>query len=120
MTGAADQDRVAGLRAAAEAALAAGQDDVAMSTFAEATRLAGEALAPADPVRLGVARVYGEAWFGSRDDPATALEIARAAYEEAVFAIEDVPDDQYRDAVQQLSQLRDQMTFWAFRMTSSG
>lgn len=120
MSSTTDQDRVVGLQAAAVAALAEGHDEAAMATFVEAARLAAEVLAPADPVRLAVARAYGEAWFDRRDDPDTALEIARAAYDEAVCAIQEVPADQYRAAVGQLSQLRDQMTFWAFRMRSSG
>ncbi len=115
-----DQDHVTELQAAAAAAIAAGHHDKAMATFAEATRLAREVLAPTDPVRLATAGAHGEAWFVHWDDPDKALEIARVAYDEAVFAIDDEPGGQYRDTVRQLSDLRDQMTFWAFRMTSSG
>lgn len=115
-----DQDHVMELQAAAAAAIAAGQHDKAMATFAEATRLAREVLDPTDPVRLSTASEHGEAWFVHRNNPDRALEIAHEAYEEAVFAIDDAPGGQYRDTVKQLSDLRDRMTFWAFRMTSSG
>ncbi len=114
-----DQSHVMELHAAAEAALAAGHDDKAMATFAEATRLASQVLAPTDPVRLAAACAHGQAWFERRGDPDKALEIGRAAYDEAVFAIDEAPGGQYRETVAQLSDLRDCMTFWAFRLTIS-
>ncbi|HEY0812263.1 MAG TPA: hypothetical protein VGE11_03200 [Pseudonocardia sp.] len=115
-----DQDHVVELQAAAIAALDAGHHDKGMATFAEATRLSREVLAPTDPVRLVTAALHGEAWFVHRSDPDKALEIAGVAYDEAVFAIDDAPGGQYRDTVTQLSDLRDRMTFWAFRITSAG
>jgi 14-3-3 protein len=114
-----DQNHVVELHDAAITALTAGRDDAARATFAEASRLACEVLPPTDPVRLAVAGAHGEAWFERWDDAGKALEIAREAYEEAVFAIDGAPGGQYQDTVRQLSALRDQMTFWAFRMSSS-
>lgn len=115
-----DQEHVVELRDAAQSALAAERHDAARSTFAEATRLSCEVLPPADPVRLAVAGAHADAWFVHWDDPEQALEIARTAYDDAVFVIDDVDDvTAHREAVRELSQLRDQMTFWAFRMSSS-
>lgn len=111
-----EREQVLSLQAAAAEALAAGRDDTAMATFAEVTQLARERLPPTDPVRLAAACAHGQAWFERRDDPDTALEIAQAAYDEAISAI----DEQYRAAVAQLSELRELMTFWAFRMSTSG
>lgn len=115
-----ERDEVLSLQAAAVEALAAGRDDAAMATFAQVTQLARERLPPTDPVRLAAACAHGQAWFERRDDPDTALKIAHAAYNEAVLAIDDAPDELYRAAVAQLSELRDLMTFWAFRLTTSG
>lgn len=114
-----DQNHVVELQDAAVAALGAGRDDAARATFAEAMRLACEVLPPTDPVRLAAARAHGEAWFERWDDAEKALEIASTAYDDAVFAIDQAPGGQYRDTVRQLSALRDQMTFWAFRMAGS-
>ena len=113
-----DQSHVVELQDAAVAALTTGRDDAAKATFAEAARLGSEVLPPTDPVRLALASAHGEAWFERWNDAEKALEIAQGAYDEAVFAIDDAPGGQYRDTVRQLSVLRDQMTFWAFRMTS--
>ena len=113
-----DQEHVFELHDAALSALAAGRHDAARATFAEAARLSCEVLPPTDPVRLALAGAHADAWFEHWDDPDQALDIARAAYDDAVLAIDDAPEQQYREAVRQLSQLRDQMTFWAFRMTS--
>lgn len=115
-----EREQVLNLRAAAAEALAAGREDAAMAMFAEVTQVARERLSPTDPVRLATACAHGQAWFERCDDPDTALEIARAAYDEAISAIDDAPDEQYRAAVAQLSELRDLMTFWAFRMSTSG
>ncbi|MFC4947930.1 14-3-3 family protein [Pseudonocardia sp. GCM10023141] len=106
------------LQAAAASALAAGRVDAAKATFAEATRLACEVLPPADPVRLAVAGAHADAWFEHWNDAERAWEIGQAAYDAAVFAIDDAPQEQYGEAVRLLSDLRDQMTFWAFRMSS--
>lgn len=113
-----DQEHVFELQDAALSALAAGRDDAARATFAEATRLSSEVLPPTDPVRLALAGAHADAWFEQWNDPDRALDIARTAYDDAVLAIDDAPEREYRDAVRELSQLRDQMTFWAFRMTS--
>ena len=113
-----DQEHVFELQDAALSALADGRHDAARATFAEATRLSCAVLPPADPVRLALAGAHADAWFEHWDDPDQALDIARTAYDDAVFAIDDAPEQQYREAVRELSQLRDQMTFWAFRMTS--
>jgi hypothetical protein len=114
-----DQEHVTELKDAAQSALEAGRHDAARATFAEATRLAGEVLPAADPVRIAVAAAHADAWFEQWQDAEKALEIAQAAYDDAVLAIDDAPQADYRDAVRQLSQLRDQMTFFAFRLTTS-
>lgn len=113
-----DQEHVFELQDAALSALAAGRHDAARATFAEAARLSSEVLPPTDPVRLALAGAHADAWFEHWGDAEQALDIARTAYDDAVFAIDDAPEQQYREAVRELSQLRDQMTFWAFRMTS--
>jgi len=52
--------------------------------------------------------------FDHRSDPESALAIALAAYHEAVEGIDDAGE--HPTAVRELALLRDQMTFWAFRM----
>lgn len=108
---AADVTELAG---AARAALAAGQVEEALTGYASATHTAREELAATDPVRIVVATEHAQVWFDHRDDPGAALRIAALAYDEAVDGIDDAK--QHRAAVDRLGELRDHMTFWAFRM----
>lgn len=48
-----------------------------------------------------------------------AFEIARTAYDDAVAAIDDTAGEHYREAVRELSRLRDRITFWAFTTATS-
>lgn len=115
----ADQNDVVELRDAAQAALAAGRDDEAREMFSAASRLSCEVLLVTDPARLAVAGAYADAWYERWCDAEKAFEIARTAYEDAISGIDDVVGDHRRDAVRQLWELRERLTFWAFKMEPS-
>lgn len=118
MTHTPDRADVVGLRDAAQAALDAGREDEARQKFSEASRLSCEVLPVTDPARLAVAGAHADAWHEHWHDTEKAFEIARAAYDDAITGIDDAVGDHYRDAVRQLGQLRDRLTFWAFTMES--
>jgi hypothetical protein len=102
------------LAAAARAALADGRVHDALDCYASAGRSARTRMPPHDPVRIALAAEHAQVVFEHRADPASALEIATTAYDEAVEGIDDAGE--HRAAVRELALLRDQMTFWAFRM----
>jgi hypothetical protein len=102
------------LAAAARAALADGRVHDALDCYASAGRSAHSHLPPHAPERIALAAEHAQVVFDHRSDPASALEIATAAYEEAVESIDDAGE--HSAAVRELALLRDQMTFWAFRM----
>lgn len=94
-------------------AVAGGRIDEALAAFGSAAGAAA-GLGPVDPLRIALASEHAEAWFVHRADAARALEIATPVYEEAVDAIDDAGE--HRAAVRALADLRDRMTFWAFRL----
>jgi hypothetical protein len=100
--------------AAARAALADGRVHEALTCYASATRAARTILPPHSPERIAIAAEHAQVVFEHRSDPASALEIASVAYDEAVDGIDDASE--HAAAVRELARLRDQMTFWAFRM----
>jgi len=102
------------LAAAARAALADGRLHHALSCYASAGRSARTQLPPHAPERIALAAEHAQVVFDHRSDPESALAIASAAYDEAVEGIEDAGE--HPAAVRELALLRDQMTFWAFRM----
>jgi hypothetical protein len=114
-----DRDTVVGLCDAAKAALVAGRHDEARRTFAEASQLSCDTLAVTDAARLEVAGAHADAWNDHWNDPEKALEIATTAYEDAIGEIDETGGEHRRAAVRELGQLRDRMTFWAFRIVSS-
>jgi 14-3-3 protein len=108
------QTEVDELAAAARDALADGRVHDALTCYASAGRSARTQLPPHAPERIALAAEHAQVVFDHRADPASALEIATAAYEEAVEGIDDA--DEHSAAVRELALLRDQMTFWAFHM----
>jgi hypothetical protein len=102
------------LAAAARAALADGRVQDALTCYASAGRSARTRLPAHAPERIALAAEHAQAVFDHRADARSALEIATVAYEEAVEGIDDA--GAHRAAVHELALLRDQMTFWAFRM----
>lgn len=116
MTSTPDRQGVVELRDAAQAALDAGRDEEARQMFSAATRLSIEVLVPTDPARLSVAGAHADAWYDRWRDADKAFEIARAAYDDAIFGIDEATGDHRREAVRQLSELRDRLVFWAFKM----
>lgn len=114
-----DRDDVVELRDAAQAALDAGRDDEAREMFSAASRLSSEVLPVTDPARLALAGAHADAWYDHWRDPDKAFELARAAYDDAIMGIDDAVGDHRRDAVRQLAELRDRLTFWAFKMETS-
>jgi hypothetical protein len=100
--------------AAARAALADGRVHEALTCYASANRAARALLPPHAPERIALAAEHAQVVFDHRSDPGSALEIAAVAYDEAVAGIDDASE--HPAAVRELAQLRDRMTFWAFRM----
>lgn len=102
------------LAAAARAALADGRVQDALTCYASALRSARAELPPHAPERIALAGEHAQVVFDQRSDPESALELATVAYDEAVEGIDDA--SAHPAAVRELAVLRDQMTFWAFRM----
>jgi 14-3-3 protein len=102
------------LAAAARAALADGRVHDALACYASAGRVARTQLPPHAPERIALAAEHAQVVFEHGSDPESALEIATAAYDEAVDGIDDAGE--HPAAVRELGLLRDQMTFWAFHM----
>ena len=100
--------------AAARAAMADGRVHEALTCYASAGQSARTQLPPHAPERIALAAEHAQVVFDHRSDPESALAIASAAYDEAVEGIDDAGE--HRAAVRELALLRDQMTFWAFRM----
>lgn len=119
MAGTPERDDVVALRDAAQAALEAGRDDEARRKFSEAWRLSCEVMIVTDPARLALAGAHADAWYDHWRDTERAFEIARTAYDDAIDGIDDAAGEHRRDAVRQLAELRDRMTFWAFTMGTS-
>jgi hypothetical protein len=105
---------VGDLAAAARAALADGRVHDAIARYTSAGRAARTQMPPHAPERIALAAEHAQVVFEHGSDPESALEIATAAYDEAVEGIDDAGE--HAAAVRELGLLRDQMTFWAFRM----
>jgi hypothetical protein len=102
------------LAAAARAALAEGRLHDALSCYASAGQSARTQLPPHAPERIALAAEHAQVVFDHRSDPSRRWRSRRRPIDEAVEGIDDAGE--HPAAVRELALLRDQMTFWAFRM----
>ena len=84
--------------------------EAAKMCYEKAMTLAEAKLHPTNPVRLGLAMNYSVFLNENMKNIKLAVELAKKAFDEAVAHIEEIPEDQYRDASMILQLLRDNVS----------
>ncbi|CAH1271198.1 YWHAZ [Branchiostoma lanceolatum] len=69
-------------------------------------------LAPAHPVRLGVALSFSVLHYEIRHDPKEACRVAKEAFDAALELIDGLKDEAYKDSSLIMQLLRDNLTVW--------
>jgi len=85
--------------------------DEAKNAYKDAME-AAKSLSATDPIRLGLALNFSVFYYEILDKPKTACELAKKAFDTAVGELEDLNEDQYKDATLIMQLLRDNLTLW--------
>ena len=93
---------------AGESAASAG----ALAAYQAASAIAGAELLPSNPIRLGLALNFSVFYFEILSQPAQACQLAKAAFDDALGEIDNLPADAYKDSTMILQLLRDNLTLW--------
>jgi 14-3-3 protein epsilon len=69
-------------------------------------------LSTAHPIKLGLALNYSVFYYEAMNNHKKACELAKAAFDEAINNLDNLDEDQYKDAATIMQLLRDNLTLW--------
>ena len=84
----------------------------ALTAYSDASNLAAQALSSTHPVKLGLALNHSVFFYEIMQNPEKACNMARSAFDEAISDLDNVEDDDYKDATLIMQLLRDNLTLW--------
>lgn len=80
--------------------------------YEKAFNLAKEKLLPTHPIRLGLALNYSVCKYEILKTPPEACEMAKNAFDDAISALDDLQESDYKDSTLIMQLLRDNLTLW--------
>ena len=84
----------------------------ALAAYESASTIAGSALAPTHPIRLGLALNYSVFYFEILNEPQQACALAKTAFDDAISELDSLQEEQYKDATLIMQLIRDNLTLW--------
>ena len=84
----------------------------AHEAYKEASNTAEKELKTTHPIRLGLALNYSVFHYEVKNDPSTACQLAKKAFDEAIADIDQIEEEQYKDATTIMQLIRDNLTLW--------
>ena len=86
--------------------------DNAHEAYKSATEKAEKDLKTTHPIRLGLALNYSVFHYEVKNDPSKACQLAKQAFDDAIADIDQIEEDQYKDATTIMQLIRDNLTLW--------
>ena len=86
--------------------------DNAHEAYKAATENAEKDLKTTHPIRLGLALNYSVFHYECKNDPSKACQLAKQAFDDAIADIDQIEEDQYKDATTIMQLIRDNLTLW--------
>ena len=84
----------------------------ALEAYKEAKGEAENNLMVSHPIRLGLALNFSVFYFEIMNQPEEACNLAKDTFESAINSIDDMKEDEYKDAAMILQLLKDNITLW--------
>ena len=84
----------------------------AHEAYKAASDVANSNLKTTHPIRLGLALNYSVFYYEVRNDPSKACQLAKQAFDDAIADIDQIEEDQYKDATTIMQLIRDNLTLW--------
>jgi 14-3-3 protein epsilon len=72
------------------------------------------------PIRLGLALNYSVYYYEVKNDPKNACTLAKQAFDDAIADIEQIEEEQYKDATSIMQLIRDNLTLWTGELEEGG
>lgn len=94
--------------------------DNAHEAYKSATALAETELKTTHPIRLGLALNYSVFHYEVKNDPSKACQLAKQAFDDAIADIDQIEEDQYKDATTIMQLIRDNLTLWTSELEEDG
>jgi len=86
--------------------------DNAYEAYKSATEKAESSLKTTHPIRLGLALNYSVFHYEVKNDPSKACQLAKQAFDDAIADIDQIEEEQYKDATTIMQLIRDNLTLW--------
>ena len=84
----------------------------AHEAYKQATAIAETELKTTHPIRLGLALNYSVFHYEVKNDPGVACQLAKKAFDDAIADIDQIEEEQYKDATTIMQLIRDNLTLW--------
>lgn len=92
----------------------------AHAAYKEATTIAESDLKTTHPIRLGLALNYSVFHYEVKNDPGKACQLAKKAFDDAIADIDQIEEEQYKDATTIMQLIRDNLTLWTSELEEGG
>lgn len=86
--------------------------EAAKKDYSDAYKVAGQALLPTHPVRLGLALNFSVCFYEILKDPESACKMAKEAFDNAISELDALQEADYKDSTLIMQLLRDNLTLW--------
>lgn len=86
---------------------------MAKTSYEKATTMAYANLTTTDPVRLGLDLNFSVFFYEILKDAKKACEIAKLSFDNAIYEIENIADDHYKDTTTIMQLMRDNLNLWS-------
>ena len=94
--------------------------DNAHTAYTAATEKAEKDLKTTHPIKLGLALNYSVFHYEVKNDPSKACQLAKQAFDDAIADIDQIDEDQYKDATTIMQLIRDNLTLWTTELEEEG
>jgi 14-3-3 protein epsilon len=84
----------------------------ALMAYEQASTIAGQALAPTHPIRLGLALNFSVFYYEILNSPDRACNLAKSAFDDAIAELDTLSEESYKDSTLIMQLLRDNLTLW--------
>lgn len=88
----------------------------AHGSYKQASEIAVAKMRPADPIRLGLALNFSVFYYEIFSSPEKACQLAKAAFDDAISRLDDIPADVAKDSSTIMQLLRDNLQLWTSNM----
>uniref|UniRef100_A0A0V0J2Z1 14-3-3 protein epsilon n=1 Tax=Schistocephalus solidus TaxID=70667 RepID=A0A0V0J2Z1_SCHSO len=93
--------------------------ECSLSAYKDAYEVATSLLPPTHPIRLGIALNFSVFYYEIANSADRACKLAKQAFDDAIAELDNISEDNYKDATLVMQLIRDNLTLWTTDMASA-